>query len=76
MGQFNFLLSLYICVILLSTSASAQLRQNYYANICPDVENIVRRAVSTKARETGVTIPGTIRLFFHDCFVSVLEFHY
>ncbi|KAL7131638.1 hypothetical protein ABFS83_12G017900 [Erythranthe nasuta] len=75
MGRVNFLtsliLSISVGVILFSgRPASAQLRQNFYSNTCPDVENIVRRAVSTKVSQTFVTIPATIRLFFHDCFVS------
>ncbi|KAL7090103.1 hypothetical protein ACP275_12G019800 [Erythranthe tilingii] len=75
MGRVNFLtslvLSISVGVILFSgCPASAQLRQNFYSNTCPDVENIVRRAVSTKVSQTFVTIPATIRLFFHDCFVS------
>eukprot|EP00268_Persea_americana_P042661 TRINITY_DN4270_c0_g1_i2.p1 TRINITY_DN4270_c0_g1~~TRINITY_DN4270_c0_g1_i2.p1 ORF type:complete len:331 (+),score=39.87 TRINITY_DN4270_c0_g1_i2:376-1368(+) len=49
---------------------SAQLRQNYYANTCPNVENIVRGVVTTKFRQTFVTAPATLRLFFHDCFVQ------
>ncbi|KAL6498217.1 Peroxidase 73 [Orobanche gracilis] len=64
------LLSLSMGVILLTVSASAQLRHNYYKNTCPDVENIVRRAVTAKFRQTFVTVPAVIRLFFHDCFVS------
>lgn len=50
--------------------ANAQLRQNYYANICPNVESIVRDAVTAKFRQTFVTVPATLRLFFHDCFVE------
>ncbi|KAG6403428.1 hypothetical protein SASPL_135649 [Salvia splendens] len=49
---------------------SAQLSQNFYAKVCPDVENIVKKAVSAKFSQTFVTVPPTIRLFFHDCFVS------
>ncbi|GMH24582.1 hypothetical protein Nepgr_026425 [Nepenthes gracilis] len=49
--------------------AAAQLRQNYYANSCPNVEKIVRDAVEKKFQQTFVTISGTLRLFFHDCFV-------
>ncbi|KAL5713654.1 peroxidase [Ranunculus cassubicifolius] len=49
---------------------SAQLRQNFYANVCPNVESIVRGAVAAKVKQTFVTIPATLRLFFHDCFVS------
>ncbi|KAH6803887.1 root hair specific 19 [Perilla frutescens var. frutescens] len=57
-------------LLLLSGSTSAQLRQNYYAATCPDVENIVKKAVTAKFQQTFVTAPATIRLFFHDCFVS------
>ncbi|XP_078430368.1 peroxidase 50-like [Wolffia australiana] len=49
---------------------SAQLRQNFYASTCPDLENIVRGVVQTKFRQTFVTVPATLRLFFHDCFVE------
>ncbi|KAL0924819.1 hypothetical protein M5K25_005678 [Dendrobium thyrsiflorum] len=50
--------------------SSAQLRQNYYSKICPNVESIVRNAVTQKFQQTFVTVPGTLRLFFHDCFVN------
>ncbi|KAL1537098.1 Peroxidase 51 [Salvia divinorum] len=63
-------LSLSLIIILLCGSASAQLRQNYYAATCPDVEDIVRKAVTAKFQQTFVTVPATIRLYFHDCFVS------
>lgn len=62
--------SLFIGIILLSSSASAQLKLNFYSNVCPDVENIVKKAVSAKFSQTFVTVPATLRLFFHDCFVS------
>ncbi|KAL8476959.1 hypothetical protein ACS0TY_029309 [Phlomoides rotata] len=58
-------------LVLLSGSVSAQLLQlNYYKNTCPDVESIVRKAVTAKFQQTFVTVPATIRLFFHDCFVK------
>ncbi|XP_057788666.1 peroxidase 51-like [Salvia miltiorrhiza] len=57
-------------LLLLCGSTSAQLRQNYYRSTCPDVENIVRKVVADKFRQTFVTVPAVIRLFFHDCFVS------
>ncbi|KAF5185358.1 Peroxidase, partial [Thalictrum thalictroides] len=47
-----------------------QLRQNFYSNVCPNVENIVRGAVTTKFQQTFTTVPATLRLFFHDCFVQ------
>ncbi|KAF3795809.1 Peroxidase 51 [Nymphaea thermarum] len=50
--------------------ASAQLRRNFYAQTCPNVEAIVREAVGRKLRQTFTTASGTLRLFFHDCFVQ------
>ncbi|OAY35550.1 peroxidase 73 [Manihot esculenta] len=72
MGRFQLilLLPLSFSLCFFSSSVSAQLRQNYYANICPNVESIVRNAVQKKFQQTFVTIPGTLRLFFHDCFVQ------
>lgn len=73
MGRFNLVtavcwLSLSLC--LLPHLTTAQLKQNYYANVCPNVENIVRNVVRQKIQQTFVTIPATLRLFFHDCFVQ------
>ena len=51
--------------------AAAQLNQSYYASTCPNVETLVRGAVTQKLQETFNAAPGTLRLFFHDCFVRV-----
>nr|WMD28279.1 peroxidase 45 [Paeonia lactiflora] len=59
-----------LCSVFFSHTVSGQLRQNYYANICPNVETIVGNVVKTKFQETFVTVPATLRLFFHDCFVQ------
>ncbi|KAK6248047.1 hypothetical protein QUC31_019612 [Theobroma cacao] len=61
----------FILLPLLFTIASAQtrLRPDFYRTTCPNVESIVRSAVQTKFQQTFVTAPGTLRLFFHDCFV-------
>lgn len=48
-----------------------QLAENFYSSSCPNVESIVKQAVSTKFSQTFTTIPATLRLFFHDCFVQV-----
>ncbi|KAK9078891.1 hypothetical protein SSX86_002949 [Deinandra increscens subsp. villosa] len=61
-----------LCFLFLSlfvASSYAQLKQNFYQNTCPNVESIVKAAVTKKFQQTFVTIPGTLRLFFHDCFV-------
>lgn len=57
-----------------TTRCVAQLRQDYYAAVCPDVERIVRQAVTKKFQETSITVGATVRLFFHDCFVEVRSF--
>ncbi|CAK9315289.1 unnamed protein product [Citrullus colocynthis] len=51
-------------------TAEAQLRRDFYADVCPNVESIVRQAVTKKFKQTFVTVPATLRLFFHDCFVQ------
>lgn len=73
MGQLSGVrsISLSLCLILLLPNlASAQLVPNYYAGVCPNVETIVRKVVKTKIEQTFVTIPATLRLFFHDCIVQ------
>lgn len=52
--------------------SNAQLSENYYASTCPNVELIVKQAVTTKFQQTPTTAPATLRMFFHDCFVEVL----
>lgn len=75
MGRFNlilvFSLSLNLCLIPYLTLA--QLSTNHYAKTCPNVESIVRTAVQNKFKQTFVTVPATLRLFFHDCFVQVIN---
>ncbi|KAM0925269.1 hypothetical protein ACQ4PT_004301 [Festuca glaucescens] len=50
-------------------SSEAKLSQSYYASTCPNVEALVRGVVTQKLQETFNAAPGTLRLFFHDCFV-------
>nr|GMC93583.1 peroxidase 55-like [Ipomoea batatas] len=54
----------------LVTRAEGQLAENFYASTCPNVELIVQQVVGTKFAQTFVTVPATLRLFFHDCFVE------
>lgn len=53
-----------------AAAQAAQLSQSYYASTCPNVETLVRGAVTQKLQETFNAAPGTLRLFFHDCFVQ------
>uniref|UniRef100_A0A3Q7FJB7 Peroxidase n=1 Tax=Solanum lycopersicum TaxID=4081 RepID=A0A3Q7FJB7_SOLLC len=59
------------CVsIFMPNLVDAQLKTNFYAQTCPNVESIVRNVVNQKFKQTFVTIPAVLRLFFHDCFVE------
>ncbi|MED6192197.1 Peroxidase 51 [Stylosanthes scabra] len=69
MSQLNNVLLVLLLLLSVANGTSAQLSRHHYAKICPNVENIVRDAVKKKFHETFVTVPATIRLFFHDCFV-------
>ncbi|XP_030544236.1 peroxidase 45 [Rhodamnia argentea] len=64
----RFLVSSLSFALLLS-AVSAQLRTGFYQNTCPNVESLVRSAVTQKFQQTFITAPATLRLFFHDCFV-------
>ncbi|KAL7094984.1 hypothetical protein ACP275_11G138500 [Erythranthe tilingii] len=59
-----------LTILILVRSGQGQLLLNFYGSRCPNVEGIVRQVVVTKINQTFVTIPATVRLFFHDCFVD------
>lgn len=59
-----------LAIIVILRGAEGQLVENFYSFTCPNVEFIVQQAVFTKFSQTFVTIPATLRLFFHDCFVE------
>ncbi|KAM6554038.1 hypothetical protein CsatB_014800 [Cannabis sativa] len=70
----SFILALPAIVLVLAlfmttVTAQSKLSTNFYKNSCPNVESLVRSAVNNKFRQTFVTAPATLRLFFHDCFV-------
>jgi peroxidase len=67
MEAWRFLIVIMVIVI---GRGEAQLRPNFYGSTCPNVETIVKQAVTTKFGQTFTTIPATLRLFFHDCFVE------
>ncbi|XP_010444652.1 PREDICTED: peroxidase 73 [Camelina sativa] len=72
MARFSLVLvvALSITISMFPDTATAQLKTNFYGNSCPNVEQIVRTVVQQKVKQTFVTIPATLRLFFHDCFVN------
>ncbi|TYI30344.1 hypothetical protein ES332_A05G380600v1 [Gossypium tomentosum] len=61
--------TLFILVIILQVR-EGKLSQAFYNSTCPNVESIVRKVVEEKFSQTFVTVPATLRLFFHDCFVE------
>ncbi|KAK4366374.1 hypothetical protein RND71_014254 [Anisodus tanguticus] len=74
MGRLHLLIIVFLSVssvtIFMPELVAAQLKTNYYAKTCPNVETIVRNVVNKKIQQTFVTIPAVLRLFFHDCFVE------
>ena len=58
-----------LLVLAAATGAEARLSRSHYARACPNVEALVRGVVAQKLQETFNAAPGTLRLFFHDCFV-------
>jgi len=66
------LLTLAVAVLTLGIAgaARAQLRQNYGSS-CPSAESTVRSVISQRLQQSFAVGPGTLRLFFHDCFVRV-----
>lgn len=63
-------LSLLLFLSLPNYCSAQYLKRDYYQDSCPNVESIVRNAVQKKLKETFVTAPATLRLFFHDCFIQ------
>ncbi|XP_010260397.1 PREDICTED: peroxidase 19 [Nelumbo nucifera] len=47
-----------------------QLSYDYHAKTCPQLEQLVASVTSQQYRESPISGPSTIRLFFHDCFVE------
>ncbi|KAB2032334.1 hypothetical protein ES319_D05G366200v1 [Gossypium barbadense] len=59
-----------LIVMLSCHAANAQLSPNFYASSCPNLQTIVRNAMSRAVnRETRIGA-YILRLFFHDCFVN------
>ncbi|RCV22778.1 hypothetical protein SETIT_4G247600v2 [Setaria italica] len=52
-----------------SMAGAQQLSPDHYADVCPNLESIVRAAVRMSVAHSPVAAPATLRLFFHDCAV-------
>ncbi|KAJ1271393.1 hypothetical protein BS78_06G125400 [Paspalum vaginatum] len=53
-----------------AAAAATRLSPNYYRRSCPRAERIVADVIAAKQRANPSTAAGTLRLFFHDCFVG------
>ncbi|KAI3920158.1 hypothetical protein MKX01_017815 [Papaver californicum] len=74
MGLMHFL---FIALLFLyfnnqSSASSSSLSVGFYDVSCPQVETIIRKELEKKMFPVAlnITIPGTLRLFFHDCYVQ------
>ncbi|XP_066383474.1 peroxidase 45-like [Miscanthus floridulus] len=54
---------------LMPQSAVAELKTDYYASTCPNLEVIVRSSVKQSMAQSPISAPAALRLFFHDCAV-------
>ena len=61
-----------LAISLLSCAAHAQLRANFYADCCPNLEAIVRAGMIKAIRADRRAGASLLRMFFHDCFVQVI----
>lgn len=72
------MMSLYIPVLFLvlvfvpsiNSAPPPNLTKDYYQKTCPDFSKIVRETVTPKQGQQPTTAAGTLRLFFHDCFME------
>jgi peroxidase len=60
-----------VAVSLLSCVAHAQLSPTFYASSCPNLQSIVRAAMTQAVASEQRMGASLLRLFFHDCFVQV-----
>lgn len=47
------------------------LQVGFYSSTCPQAEDVVRDIVHSEVAMNRSIAPGLIRLFFHDCFITV-----
>ncbi|TKW22922.1 hypothetical protein SEVIR_4G259900v4 [Setaria viridis] len=64
-----FVAATVVFVAFVPPPAVAQLRTDYYASVCPNLENIVRNSVRQSMAQSQISAPAALRLFFHDCAV-------
>ncbi|XP_020587712.1 peroxidase P7-like [Phalaenopsis equestris] len=63
-------LALPILLLLLASSAEAQLSPNFYAKTCPNLQSIVRSSMAQAVAKEPRMAASILRLFFHDRLVT------
>ncbi|RZC79978.1 hypothetical protein C5167_042549 [Papaver somniferum] len=60
-------------VSFVNSASSSSLSVGFYDESCPRVEDIIYEELVKKMSQIprNITIPGTLRLFFHDCYVQL-----
>ncbi|CAL9080696.1 unnamed protein product [Musa textilis] len=61
---------LFCFLALLACAADGQLSPTFYSYTCPNLQSIVRSAMSQAVNKEGRMAASILRLFFHDCFVN------
>ncbi|KAJ1259485.1 hypothetical protein BS78_10G159300 [Paspalum vaginatum] len=64
------LMQCFVAISLLSCAVHAQLSPTFYASSCPNLQSIVRSAMTQAVRNERRMGASLLRLFFHDCFVQ------
>nr|AAA20472.1 peroxidase [Cenchrus ciliaris] len=59
-----------LAISLLSFTAHAQLSTTFYASSCPNLQTVVRAAMTQAVSSEPRMGASILRLFFHDCFVQ------
>ncbi|CAN8231607.1 unnamed protein product [Cochlearia groenlandica] len=70
MSTFRLLFFVLIYVPSIISAPAPSLTIDYYQKTCPDFSKIVLETVKAKQTQQPRTAAGTLRLFFHDCFME------
>ena len=71
-----FLLAVLVVLLhALARGSDAQLSPGFYSASCPTVHGVVRQVMSQAVMNDTRSGAAILRLFFHDCFVSVRASH-
>ncbi|XP_058112141.1 peroxidase 31-like [Magnolia sinica] len=65
-----FFLAILIILLARIHPCNSKLTLDYYQQTCPKLEQIIQETVMDKQIKSPTTAAGTVRLFFHDCFVE------